>query len=67
MWAQEMTNGSCNFTASQGDMKNVINTKLHPACHSGDMQAVNARSSHVHIILEYKIFDRLKGKWLVKT
>ena len=31
--------------SSQGDMKNVIKTRLYPACHNGDIQAINDGSS----------------------
>ena len=46
----------------QGDMKTVTKTRLYPACHSGDSQAVNTGSHCVHINLQYKYVDGGKGK-----
>ena len=45
----------------------LINTRLFPACHSGDIQAINAGSSHEHINLKYKHVDGGKGKYLVNN
>ena len=47
-------------------MKNEINTRMYPACHSGDMQAINAGSLHEHINLQYKNVDGGKGKMVGK-
>ena len=48
-------------------MITVINTRLYPACHCGDIQAINNGNSHVHINLQYKNVDGGKGKGLVKN
>ena len=48
-------------------MKNVINNRLCPACHSGHIQAINVGSLNVHINKMCPKFGGGKGKWLVKT
>ena len=48
-------------------MKNVINNRLYPACHSGDIQAMNAGSSHMHINLQDKMWTEDRVNWLVKS
>ena len=46
-------------------MKNVINNRLCPACHSGDIQAINAGSSYVHINLLNKMWtEERENGWL---
>ena len=37
-------------------MINVVSTRLYPAFPSGDIQAINAGSSHVHIHLQYEMW-----------
>ena len=39
MWTEKITKESCKFKSRHGDMKNVSNTRLFPACHSGDIKA----------------------------
>ena len=39
MWTEKITKESCKFKSRHGDMKNVSNTRLFPACHSGDTKA----------------------------
>ena len=39
---------------------------MYPSCHSGDIQAINAGSSHKHINLQYKNVEgkERKSDWL---
>ena len=49
-------------------MLNDINTRLYPASHCGDVQAINAGSPNVHINLHtVQKVDGGKGKWLKET
>ena len=68
MWTEKIkSETTISIPAKDKYMLNVINTRLYPACHSGDIQAINAGSSHVHINLQYKNVEKGKGKWLVNN